>query len=188
MKKKNLVISVLLLLSASLCGWFVTKYYLSLQNDKSTQNSTSKPEPIIDIQPDGRHSMMVKIFYPSENEIQLKEKKIYTNFLPVNVSEEVIKEYLKELNVPLSNTRLLGVYRDSNNIIYIDLSDDIRRYFSGDARFEHNLLESLLKTVLINVPAVEDVKLLVEGKEIESIGGHFYCLLTLKTSIHFSNN
>lgn len=131
--------------------------------------------------------MTVKIFYPSENEIQLKEKKIYTNFLPVNIAEEVIKEYLKELKGSLSNTRLLGVYRDSNNIIYIDLSDDIRRYFSESARFEYNLLESLLKTILSNVPGAEDVKLVIEGKEIESIGGHFYCLLTLKSSINFSN-
>ncbi len=188
MKKRNLIISVLLLLSASLCGWFVTKYYLSIQNEKLPRNGTSKPEPIIDIQPDGRHSIVVKIFYPSENAIHLKEKNIYTNFLPVNIAEEVIKEYLKELNAPLNNTKLLGVYRDVNNIIYIDFSDEFRRNFLGDARFEHNLLESLLKTILINVPAVEDVKLLIEGKEIESIGGHFYCLLTLKTSIHFSNN
>lgn len=180
MNKKNLIISVLLLLSASLCGWFVTKYYLSIQNEKLTGKETSKPEPAIDIQPDGRRSMVVKIFYPSDNEIQLKEKKIYTNFLPVNIAEEVIKEYLKELKGELSNTKLLGVYRDSNNIIYIDLSDDIRRYFSGDARFEHNLLESLLKTVLINVPGIEDIKLVIEGKEIESIGGHFYSQFTLK--------
>ncbi len=180
MKRKSLIISILVLLIAFISGWFVTEYYLSTEKEKITQTDTGKPEPNIEIQPDGRRAMTVKIFYPSKIDIQSKEVTIYTNYLPVNIAEEVVKEFLKEFKGGISNTRLLGVYRDSNNIIYIDLSDDIRRYFSEDAKFEYNLLESLLNTILINVPGSEDVKIVVEGKEIESIGGHFYCMFTLK--------
>ncbi len=185
MNKKNILISIMLLLVASLIGWFATKYYLSIKNENIADTYKEKHQPTIDIQPDGRHAMVVKIFFPSDNEIQLKEKKIYTNFLPVNIAEQVTKEYLKELKGPMANTRLFGVYRDNNNIIYIDISDDLRRYFSEDAKFEYNLLQSLLKTILINVPGSQDVKLLIEGKEVETIGGHFYCLFPLKTSVHF---
>lgn len=185
MNKKNFIISILLLLLAGIGGWFATKYYLSIYIEKTEGIKSEKPQQALTIQPDGRHAIVVKIFYPSENEIQLKEKKIYTNFLPINIAEEVIKEYLQELQGDIGNTRLLGVYRDKNNIIYIDLSDDIRRYFSNDAKFEYNLLKSLLKTVLINVADSQDVKLLIEGKEIETIGGHFYCLFPLKSSAPF---
>jgi len=183
MNLKNIIFSLLLLIIASLCGWFATKYYFA-------QNAENKPEqvetkPTVEIQPDGRHAIVVKIFIPSQNGIQETEKKIFTNYLPINIAEEVMKEYLQNLKQGLKNTRLLGIYRDRNNIIYIDLSDDFRRYFSDSAAFEYYLMESLLKTILINVPGTEDVKLIVEGKELESIGGHFNCLYTLKQTSYF---
>lgn len=179
MKRKSLVISIIILLIAFVAGWFVTEYYLSFEREKPKQ-ITDKPQQSIDIQPDGRYAMTVKIFYPSENGVESKEMTIYTNYLPVNIAEEVTKEFLRALKGEISNTRLLGVYRDSNNTIYIDFSDDIRRYFSADARYEYNFIESLLKTIFTNIEAIENIKLIVEGKEIESIGGHFYSLYPLK--------
>jgi len=188
MSKKKVVIFIAIFLFASLSGWYATKFYLSMESKDKITHIPGATAPVIEIHPDGRQALVVKIFYPSEDGVQLKEKKIFTNLLPVNIAEEVIKEYLKELKDGLRNTRLLGVYRDANNTIYINLSDDFRRYFSDSARFEYYLLESFLKTILQNVPEAEDVRLLIEGKEIESIGGHFICIPSLKTSIHFSAN
>jgi len=72
------------------------------------------------------------------------------------------------------------VYRDKKHVLYVDLSDDFRRSFSGDARQEFLLLKSLYETVVQNVPGAEDVRILVEGKETESIGGHFIILSALR--------
>ncbi len=180
MSKKNIIISLFILIIASVCGWFATKYYLAQQAYIQNKAGIVETKPTVEIQSDGRQAIVVKVFHPSQDGIQVSEKKIYTNFLPINIAEEVIKEHIGNLKEGLKNTRLLGVYRDQNNTIYIDLSDDFRRHFSDSALFEYYLMESLLKTILINVPGAEDVKLLIEGKEIESIGGHFISLHTLK--------
>lgn len=188
MKKKYLIILFFLIVLSVIGGWFFAKYYfLSEGTEVTTTQQITKEEILLTIKPDGRQSIMVKIFYPAGNEIISLEKKIYTTSLSINIAEEVIKEYLKELTGALRQTRLLGVYRDLDNIIYIDLSDDIRRHFSGDAKFEYNLLKSLLETVLTNVPDSKDVKLLLEGKEIETIGGHFNSFKTLKISLNIQH-
>lgn len=180
MSKRNIIFSFAILLIATLCGWFATKYYFELQREKENKTEQVQSKLSVEIQPDGRHSMLVKIFIPTQNGIQEIEKKIFTNYLSVNIAEEVMKEYLQNLKQGLKNTRLLGVYRDGNNIIYIDLSDDFRRYFSDSAILEYYLMESMLKTILLNVPGIEEIRLLIEGKEVESIGGHFNWLYTLK--------
>lgn len=180
MSKKNIILSFLIIIIALLGGWFATKYYFALQAEKETKIGQVQIKPAVKIQSDSRQAIFVKLFIPSQNGIEEVEKKIFTNYLPINIAEEVIKEYLGNLKQGLKVTRLLGVYRDQNNILYIDLSDDFRRNFSDSAAYEYYVVESLLKTVLMNVAGVEDVRLLIEGKEAESIGGHFICFHTLK--------
>ena len=113
----------------------------------------------------------------------MQEKKIHGSPLPVKMAEAVVAEYLKGLKEGLRDTKLLGVYRDRGNIFYIDLSDEFRRNFSGDAGQEFYLLKSLFETVTANIAGTEDVKVLIEGKEIESIGGHISSFYPLKETV-----
>ena len=181
--KRNLLIVLALILAVALFGWFFTGYHQS-----TTKSSQS---PLIEIKDDmhkkqetfgisGEDTILVKIFYPSEDGIVAEERIVPNKPLPVTMAEAVLNEYLKGLKGGYKNTKLLGVYRDRNNVFYIDLSDEFRRYFSGDAREEYYLLKSLFDTVVSNVAGAEDVRLLIDGKEVESIGGHFYSLYGLK--------
>lgn len=181
--KRNLLIALVLLIIAVLSGWLFARYY---------QPATSKTEsPLIELKDgvpqnqdafgiSGEGKISVKIFYPTDEGITAEERVIPGSPLPVTMAEAVISEYLKGLNEGLKDTKLLGVYRDRNNVLYIDLSDEFRRNFSGDVRQEYYLLKSLFDTVVANVAGIEDVRLLIDGKEIESIGGHFYSLYGLK--------
>jgi hypothetical protein len=75
---------------------------------------------------------------------------------------------------------ILGIYKGSDQILYVDLSDELRRNFQGDALSEFLLLKGLYESLLANLQGIEDVKILVEGKEIETLGGHFYLKYPLK--------
>jgi predicted nucleic acid-binding protein len=188
-KKRNLLIVLLLLLIAVSSGWLFTRYYHT--------PSEKGDSPLIELK-DGIHrdqatfgingedTVAVKIFYPSEDGVISEDRTIQNKPLPVAMADVVIEEYLKGLKEDLKNAKLLGVYRDRNNVLYIDLSDEFRRNFSGDARQEYYLLKSLFDTVVANVAGTEDLRLLVEGKEIESIGGHFSILYGLKSIAHGS--
>jgi hypothetical protein len=181
--KRNLLIALLLLLIAAVSGWLFTRYYHA-PAEKSDgplielKDGTPQNQAAFGIS--GEDTIVVKIFYPSEDGVTPEDRTIPSKPLPVAMADVVIEEYLKGLREGLKDAKLLGVYRDRNNVLYIDLSDEFRRNFSGDARQEYHLLKSLFDTVVANVAGTEDVRLLIEGKEIESIGGHFSILYGLK--------
>lgn len=176
-KKSIFIVSALVIIAIS-TGWLATRYYLRHKIVGISSEEERKAENVIPMQSEG--TIPVKIFYPSTEGIDVGEKLIRGNRLPVLMVEDIVKEFLKLLQGDMKNTNLLGVYRDRNNIVYIDLSDEFRRGFSGDARQEYYLLKSLYDTIITNVTETEDVKLLIEGREIESIGGHFYIVYGLK--------
>jgi hypothetical protein len=179
--RKIIAIVFIILLIAVLSGWLVTKYFL-FETERAEQPLIELTEhpPFKENQFSSQDRILVKIFYPAEEGMTTEEREVQSKLLPVEIAEVVIAEYLKGLKGGLSDTKLLGVYRDRSNIMYIDLSDEFRRNFSGDARQEFYLLKSLFETVAANITIIDDVKLLIEGKEIGSIGGHFYSLYGLK--------
>jgi spore germination protein GerM len=104
------------------------------------------------------------------------------------MAEEIVKEFLRgpsQMNrsgIPVA-TKLLGIYPGNDGILYVDLSDEFRRNFQGDAIGEFLLLKGLYDSILSNVTGVDDVKIVIEGKEIESIGGHLFALYPLKNTL-----
>ncbi|HXW69578.1 MAG TPA: GerMN domain-containing protein [Dissulfurispiraceae bacterium] len=181
--KKYIVIALFFLLASAVAGWFVTQHFQSAarlfeqplpeaKKGGSFANTASSAAP-------GDDTVAVKVFLPSDEGTTVVEKRIRNNPVPVKMAEAVAAEYLKGLKDGLSNAKLLGVYRDKRNIIYIDVSDEFRKNFSGDIRQEFELLKALYETIMVNIPGTEDVRLLVDGKEVESIGGHFNALYPL---------
>jgi spore germination protein GerM len=103
----------------------------------------------------------------------------------ITIAEEIVGEFLKrpsngaESVIP-SGAKVLGLYQGNDGMLYIDLSDEFRRNFQGDALAEFMLLKGLYESIISNVKGVNDVKILIEGKEIESIGGHLFAMYPLK--------
>ncbi len=185
--KKYIVIALLFLLLAAVGGWFVTQHFqaaarqfkqplIELKGGETSVNA-GVPETASD------DSVAVKLFLPSDDGITVVERRIQNNPIPVKMAEAVAAEYLKGLKEGLNDTKLIGIYRDKRGIIYIDVSDEFRKNFSGDIRQEFELLKSLYETITVNIPDTEDVRLLVDGKEVESVGGHFNALYPLGNTV-----
>ncbi|HYA32232.1 MAG TPA: GerMN domain-containing protein, partial [Thermodesulfovibrionales bacterium] len=133
-------------------------------------------------------SSFIRVYYPSEGRLIMEERRVKRQASLLPITEEIAKEFLKgpsgaaESNVPVG-TKLLGVYAGNDGILYVDFSDEFRRNFQGDALSEFLLLKGLYDSIISNVTGVDDVKVLVEGKEIESIGGHLFALYPLKNTV-----
>lgn len=188
LKDKKYIPVVLAVLSlAVLAGLLAARYYytnpVGVVKQPLIELKDSGLQTFYTARAGGEGDIQAKIFYPSGKGISEQEIKVQSPAVPVKIAEAVITEYLKALGDGLRDTKLLGVYRDKDNVFYIDLSDDFIRNFYGDVSQEYCLLKSLYDTVSANVAGVEDVKLLIEGKEVETIGGHLDSLYPLKEAV-----
>jgi hypothetical protein len=115
----------------------------------------------------------IKLFNPTPQGIVMTEKGIQGETLAVRLAEAIVAEFLKQLPPGASDApRLLGVYRDKNNVLYVDVSGSLRAAAAGDARKEHDLIKALVLSLNSNISALHDVRLLVDGKESDTLAGH----------------
>jgi hypothetical protein len=130
----------------------------------------------------------LRIFYPLDNRLQMVEKRLPRRTKQTAIAEAVVEEYFSgpgngSASCIPPNVKLLGLYKDQEHILYVDLSDELRRNFQGSALSEYLLLKGLYESLISNLQDVEDVKVLVEGKEIETMGGHVFLKYPLKSVI-----
>lgn len=133
-------------------------------------------------------AVTLRIYYPVSGTLQMEERKVRRRMERMSVAEAVIGEFLKgPVNVKVPevprDTKLLGLYRGEDGILYVNFSDEFRMNFNGDAASEFLLLKGLFESLISNVQEITDVKVLIEGKEMESLGGHVYLLYPLKDNL-----
>lgn len=127
----------------------------------------------------------VRLLLPKDGKLEPASRKLTHRAKSISFAESVIEEFFRaaeEYSLP-QNVKILGIYRDANQMLYIDLSDEVRRNFQGDALDEYLLLKGVYESLVSNVQDFQDLKLLVEGKEIETLGGHFYLKYPLKSIV-----
>ncbi|MBF0538619.1 MAG: GerMN domain-containing protein [Nitrospirae bacterium] len=181
MRKGKLII-VIVAPIVLLCVAAVTYYFFIWRDDGETvsQNIVGRKEQekILD------NSIELKIFYPEGTGLKKITIKTKQTFDAIKTVEAALTEVFSGKNIPNrsaipSDVKLLGLYYGIDKILYIDASNELQRNFHGDAMAELMLLKSIYETVVNNMEA-EDVKVLINGTETESLGGHFYLKYPLK--------
>jgi len=128
----------------------------------------------------------VRLLLPKKQKLEMAERKLKKRMKSTAFAEAVVEEFFKEAGnthaIP-QQVKLLGIYRDIHQILYIDFSDELRRNFQGDALDEYLLLKGLYESLVSNVQDFQDLKVLVEGKEIETLGGHLLLKYPLKSLV-----
>lgn len=82
-------------------------------------------------------------------------------------AEDIIRNYVKPLN-----TGLLDLYMDREGTIYANFSRDLKNNFHGDANEEYEIIAGLYRQLKSSIPGFLWLKILIEGREEESFGGH----------------
>lgn len=178
MKTKRSLIVISIFIIATVIGWLVAKYIIFPQEKKISYgiNEGIAKET-------AKNYEAIKIFLPVDDGAVEEMVYVQKKVLPVEIAEISIKEYIKRFQNGLINTELLGVYIDRNNNVYIDFSGNIKGDLNGDTKKEYLFLKGLYKTISNNVSDVEDIKILIDGKESDTICGHLYILYSLRDSI-----
>jgi spore germination protein GerM len=160
--------------------------YFYLHTSSRAEKSRTSPVDQVPLAESVDFSVL-RIYQPSHNRLEMTERKIPKRISSTAIAEAVIEEFFNkttagEVSSIPQNVRLLGLYKDEDQMLYVDLSDEVRRNFQGDALSEYLLLKGIYESLVSNVQDFQDVKILVEGKEIESFGGHFYLRYPLKNT------
>ncbi len=150
--------------------------------------STSPPGRPPLVEPAGEISTTIQLFFPSGGKLQSEERSVPRTLSRLSAARATVEEFLKgpsgdiKSYVP-GDAELLNIYDGSDGILYVDLSEAFVRNFQGDAFVEFLLLRGLYESILTNVYGVADVKVLIAGREAETLGGHISILKPLGESV-----
>lgn len=183
MRSKPVYIAIALLAIAVFAGaaWFT---YQQAMAPAGSSIPAKEPRPASGEQdaqsPRPENAMQVRIFQPSASGIAEAHRSVPVETHPARMIDTVVAEFLKQLPKSAQEPKLLGIYRDRGGTVYIDISGAIKPFAQGDAAREHLLLKALVLTVVSNVPDVQDVRILVDGKEAPTLGGHISLASSLR--------
>ena len=180
-RKLWITLIVLLFLAGAAGSYFFMHNFTLSEKHLPPTTAQSPAEEPVDIS-------VLRIYQPHNSHLEMTERKIPKRISNIAIAEAVIEEFFKPTtangaSVIPQNVKLLGLYKDEGQMLYIDLSDEARRNFQGDSMSEYLLLKGIYESLVSNVPDFQDCKILIEGKEIETLGGHFYLKYALKNTV-----
>ena len=120
----------------------------------------------------------VTVYFSDANERFLAPEKRYVpkEETPANAARELVKTLLDGSRTGLVNTfpekvEVIGVKID-NGIASVSFNRNLLKNHPGGSAAEMATIYSLTNSLMDNIPEIKKVKILVAGKEIESIKGH----------------
>lgn len=108
-----------------------------------------------------------RLYKSPEKDLLEDKDELITRAALLSNAEDTIKKYMEP-----HGTKLLDLYMDKDGIIYADFSNELRNKFNGDASDEYQIIVGLYKNIKTNIPNFNSLKILMDGKEVESLGGH----------------
>jgi len=170
---------VLFFIAGAAGSYFLMKYLAPAVTQQAAEEQVLQAT-------EGQDLVTVRLLLPKNQKLEMAERKLKKRLKSTAFAEAVVEEFFKEsanaYTIP-QQVKILGIYRDMNQVLYIDLSDELRRNFQGDALDEYLLLRGLFESLVSNVQDFQDLKVLVEGKEIETLGGHLSLKYPLKSVV-----
>jgi hypothetical protein len=109
----------------------------------------------------------MRLYKPKERDLPIRGGEVLRKDALLVMVEDFIRKSVEPYHVDL-----LDLYLDREGVIYIDLGSEIRKNFMGDAREELGILAGLYRGIKDTVPELTAMKILIEGREAKTIGGH----------------
>jgi|Deesub1362B_J571_1020462.scaffolds.fasta_scaffold00176_5 hypothetical protein len=169
-----LIIALLVVLLGTAIGVF---YFYYTQEKRQTTEVVSKEEPT-------EGYTYIKIFYPIGGKIEIFEKRLPGVFSQIKLAEVLVKEYIEistemDTGVMPEGTKILNIFLSSDGILYLNFNKTLRSRFRADILDEYMFLRSLFDTMISNLN-INDVVILINNREVETLGGHFLINQPLK--------
>ncbi|HKY22223.1 MAG TPA: GerMN domain-containing protein [Vicinamibacterales bacterium] len=120
-----------------------------------------------------------RLFYVNESGTGLTsvEQEVVYGEGPVEQAKRLVEAQLATPAPPLATaipagTTLRGVFLTKGGDAYVDLSRELQANHPGGTTNEILTVYALVSALTSNLPAVTGVQILIDGKEVDTLGGH----------------
>jgi len=139
---------------------------------------------------DPSNALTLNLFFPLEGKVALEQRLVPKVTGVRDIAALAVREFLngpsdEDPSYVPDAVELTGVYLGEDGILYLDFSSALTLNFKGDAVAEFLLLRSLYRTLNENTYGVKGYRLLVDGREVDTIGGHLYVLGGLEKAVPY---
>ncbi len=82
-----------------------------------------------------------------------------------------------------ADTELRAIYIIPDGVCYVDLSQAVGKDHPGGCNSELLTIYSVVNSLILNVPEIKRVKLLIDGKEVQTLAGHIDLVFPLEANM-----
>ena len=129
--------------------------------------------------PTDGESVDATLFYISDDGMQLVgfERRLERRTDPAAQARVILEAQLAEPPAPLLSpippgTRLLALYLSELGDVFVDLSEEVTLGHSGGSLEELFTVYAIVNALTTNLPAINAVQILVNGREVDTLVGH----------------
>jgi spore germination protein GerM len=129
--------------------------------------------------PSTGRKIKAQLFYVSDDGMRLVgvEREVPYAEQPVDQAREILNAQMAPVAAPLvsavpSGTVLRALFLTESGQAYVDLSRDVATAHPGGSLSEMLTIYTIVHALTFNLPAVNAVQLLVDGKEVDTLAGH----------------
>ncbi|MBT8349704.1 MAG: GerMN domain-containing protein [Deltaproteobacteria bacterium] len=182
MNKKHLIIFSVF---SILFGCFTFPSFLLLPAMSAEPDTSSVPVTVTH----SEKTMMHLYFANKDNSFLIAEKKLLERFDdPAQMGKLIIeslikgpKEKLMRTISPDAGLRALFVTKDKT--AYVDLTQAAREKHPGGCKSEMITIYSIVNSLVLNIPEIDTVKILIDGRESMTLAGHIDLRFPLKADM-----
>jgi hypothetical protein len=122
---------------------------------------------IADIESRLAKSLEKEVYESGEVDPSITNGMVFRKDTLLVIAEDIIRNHVEPYDV-----RLMDLYVDKGGVVYIDFGSEIKKNFKGDALEELKIIYGLFNGMKSTFPGFTALKILIEGREDESFGGH----------------
>ena len=171
---------------------FLVGFGLKLFNDfiLVPQQPSSAPLPPVSVE---RKEREIKIFFADENASALVPERRMAELGAGKAADaativaEIIKGPRADSLLPTipEGARLLSAY-ELGDLLVLDFTHEIKTNHTGGSTGELLTVYSIVNTLARNLDGIKRVRMLVEGEEVETLGGHLDLTRPLSPNLRWS--
>ena len=168
---RNLSIVLLIIL----CG--VVYIFIRYDVLKPPKDTPPPPPPVPQ-----KSDRTVKLYYadPNSEKLAAEQRTISQSRALKQTIATTMREFIKGpegdlINTIPSNTDLRGIRIDSDGVVWVDFSSHLSQSHPGGSSAEIMTVYAIVNSILLNFNEVKKVRIVIEGKSVDTLAGHINC-------------